>query len=101
MTVIGWLQIVLYCAIIIALTPVLGSYMTRVFNGGRTWLSPVLRPLETLLYRSAGVDRVDIYRAWGRHGAALSRAGFFSTLASEAFGMPAPPGTLVGASGSP
>jgi K+-transporting ATPase ATPase A chain len=30
--------------------------MTRVFNGGRTWLSPVLRPLETLLYRSAGVD---------------------------------------------
>src|SRR5580765_2113571 len=56
MTVIGWLQIVLYCAIIIALTPVLGSYMTRVFNGGRTWLSPVLRPLETLLYRSAGVD---------------------------------------------
>jgi potassium-transporting ATPase potassium-binding subunit len=56
MTVIGWLQIVLYCAIIIALTPVLGSYMTRVFNGGRTWLSPVLRPLETLLYRSAGID---------------------------------------------
>ena len=56
MTVIGWLQIVLYCAIIIALTPVLGSYMTRVFNGGRTWLSPMLRPLETLLYRSAGVD---------------------------------------------
>jgi len=56
MTAIGWLQIVLYCAIIVALTPVLGSYMTRVFNGERTWLSPVLRPVETLLYRTAGVD---------------------------------------------
>src|SRR5580765_8538542 len=56
MTVIGWLQIVLYCAIIIALTPVLGSYMTRVFNGGRTWLSPVLRPVEAGLYWIGGVD---------------------------------------------
>jgi K+-transporting ATPase ATPase A chain len=56
MTAIGWLQIVLFCATVVALTPVLGLYMTRVFNGGRTWLSPVLRPVETLLYRTAGVD---------------------------------------------
>ena len=46
MTVIGWIQIILYCAIIVALVPLLGSYMTRVFNGERTFLSPVLRPVE-------------------------------------------------------
>ncbi|HEV2629261.1 MAG TPA: potassium-transporting ATPase subunit KdpA [Pseudolabrys sp.] len=56
MTVIGWVQIVLYCAIIVALTPVLGGYMTRVFNGERTFLSPVLRPVEALLYRVGGVN---------------------------------------------
>jgi K+-transporting ATPase ATPase A chain len=56
MTVIGWIQILLYCAIIVALTPVLGAYMTRVFNGERTFLSPVLRPVETVLYRISGVD---------------------------------------------
>jgi potassium-transporting ATPase potassium-binding subunit len=56
MTSIGWLQIALYCAIIVALTPLLGGYMTRVFNGERTWLSPVLRPVEALVYRAAGID---------------------------------------------
>jgi K+-transporting ATPase ATPase A chain len=56
MTVIGWIQILLYCAIIVAIIPVLGAYMTRVFNGERTLLSPVFRPLETALYRLGGVD---------------------------------------------
>jgi potassium-transporting ATPase potassium-binding subunit len=56
MTVIGWLQIVIYCAIIVALAAPLGWYMTRVFNGERTFLSPVLRPVEAVLYRVGGVD---------------------------------------------
>jgi len=56
MTVIGWVQIVLYCAIIVALTPVLGGHLTRVFNGERTFLSPVLRPVEARLYRVGGVN---------------------------------------------
>jgi K+-transporting ATPase ATPase A chain len=56
MTVIGWIQILLYCAIIVATIPVLGAYMTRVFNGERTFLSPILRPVETVLYRIGGVD---------------------------------------------
>jgi K+-transporting ATPase ATPase A chain len=56
MTTIGWIQILLYCAIIIALTPVLGAFMTRVFNGERNFLSVVLRPVETAIYRLAGVD---------------------------------------------
>ena len=56
MTLIGWAQILLFCAIIIALTPVVGGYMTRVFAGERTLLSPVLRPIEVALYRLGGVD---------------------------------------------
>jgi potassium-transporting ATPase potassium-binding subunit len=56
MTFIGWFQIILYSAIIVAITPVLGRYMTRVFNGERTLLSPVLRPVEAGLYWAAGVD---------------------------------------------
>src|SRR5450755_46294 len=56
MTTTGWIQILLYCAIIIAITPVLGAYMTRVFNGERTFLSPVLRPIEAAMYWAGGVD---------------------------------------------
>jgi K+-transporting ATPase ATPase A chain len=56
MTVIGWLQIILFCAIVAALAKPLGWYMTRVFNGERTFLSPVLRPVEAGIYWISGVD---------------------------------------------
>ncbi|MFN4927947.1 potassium-transporting ATPase subunit KdpA [Bradyrhizobium sp.] len=56
MTVIGWIQILLYCAVVVALAKPFGWYMTRVFNGERTFLSPVLRPLETSIYWIGGVD---------------------------------------------
>ena len=56
MTIIGWAQIALYCAVIVAITPALGAYMTRVFNGERTFLAPILRPIEIGLYKIAGVD---------------------------------------------
>src|SRR3954463_13949417 len=56
MTVIGWIQILLYCAIVAALVVPLGAYMMRVFNGERTFLSPVLRPVESVLYWIGGVD---------------------------------------------
>ena len=56
MTAIGWIQIILYCAIVVALVKPLGWYMTRVFNGERTFLSPVLRPVEAGLYWIGGVD---------------------------------------------
>jgi K+-transporting ATPase ATPase A chain len=55
MTTTGFIQIALFCAIVLALTPLLGGYMTRVFNGEQTWLTPVLRPVETFLYRVSGV----------------------------------------------
>jgi K+-transporting ATPase ATPase A chain len=56
MTVTGWIQILLYCAIVVALVKPLGLYMTRVFNGERTFLSPILRPVEAGLYWIGGVD---------------------------------------------
>ncbi len=57
MTIIGWLQILIYCVIIVALAKPLGWYMTRVFAGERTLLSPVLRPVEAALYWAGGVDQ--------------------------------------------
>ncbi len=56
MTLIGWTQIILYVAVILALTRPLGGFLTRVVTGERTALSPVLVPVERLLYRAAGVD---------------------------------------------
>ncbi len=56
MTIIGWIQILLFCAIVVALARPLGGYMTRVFSGERTFLSPVLGPVERALYRIGGVS---------------------------------------------
>jgi K+-transporting ATPase ATPase A chain len=56
MTINGWIQILIYCALVTALVLPLGWYMTRVFNGERTFLSPVLRPVEMVLYWAGGVD---------------------------------------------
>ncbi len=56
MTMIGWLQIILFCVIIVALVKPLGGYMTRVFNGEWTFLTPILRPLEVGIYKISGVN---------------------------------------------
>src|SRR5580693_1826180 len=81
MTAIGWVQILLYCVIIIAITPPLGAYMTRVFNGERTWLSPVLRPVEAAIYKVAGVDeRQEQHAVTYTVGMLLFHAGGFLIL---------------------
>ncbi|MGA9528712.1 MAG: potassium-transporting ATPase subunit KdpA [Terriglobales bacterium] len=56
MTANGWLQIVLFLALILAITKPLGAFMARVFSGEHTFLDPLLRPIERLLYRLTGVD---------------------------------------------
>ena len=56
MTFNGWMQILVFCVIVAALARPLGGYMTRVFTGERTLLSPLIRPIESGLYRLAGVD---------------------------------------------
>jgi K+-transporting ATPase ATPase A chain len=56
MTLNGWLQIVVFLALIFAITKPLGVFMARVFAGEKTFLDPVLRPIERLIYRVTGVD---------------------------------------------
>jgi potassium-transporting ATPase potassium-binding subunit len=73
MTAIGWLQAIVFFLIVLALTKPLGSYMARVFEGGRTWLSPVLVPVEKLIYRICGV-REDDEMTWYTY--ALSMLAF-------------------------
>ncbi|MDW5316725.1 potassium-transporting ATPase subunit KdpA [Rhizobium sp. PL01] len=56
MTLNGWIQILIFCGIVILLIKPLGAYMTRVFGGQRTLLSPVFAPIERGLYRLSGTS---------------------------------------------
>jgi K+-transporting ATPase ATPase A chain len=56
MTNNGWFQILFFLLVVLALTKPLGAFMTRVFNREKTFLDPVLRPIEKLVYRLTGVD---------------------------------------------
>jgi potassium-transporting ATPase potassium-binding subunit len=56
MTTNGWIQIFVFLALILAITKPLGVFMAKVFSRERTFLDPVLRPIERLLYRVTGVD---------------------------------------------
>jgi K+-transporting ATPase ATPase A chain len=80
MTGNGWIQIALFCVVIIALVKPLGAYMTHVFAGERTLLSPVLGPLERGIYRLCGVDEKD-EQHWLTYTVAMlffSLAGFLA-----------------------
>src|SRR5262249_3543184 len=56
MTANGWFQIGLYLFVILLVTKPMGVFMTRVFNREKTFLDPILRPIEKLVYRLTGVD---------------------------------------------
>jgi potassium-transporting ATPase potassium-binding subunit len=66
----GWLQILLFLGVIAAVTPLAGRYMVRVFSRGRTWLDPVLEPIERMLYRMCRIDPAREMR-WTEYAAAL------------------------------
>jgi K+-transporting ATPase ATPase A chain len=70
MTFNGIVQIALFCALIVLLVRPFGRYMTNVFNGERTFLSPILRPIERGLYALAGVDETT-EQDWLIYGAAM------------------------------
>jgi K+-transporting ATPase ATPase A chain len=70
MTLNGWLQIAFFLAAILVVTMPLGRFMARVFNRERTWLDPVLRPIERLIYRVTGVDESREMR-WTEYAAAM------------------------------
>ncbi len=70
MTLNGWLQILFFLLAVFLVTPVIGGYMTRVFTRQPTWLDPVLRPVERLVYRLTGVDEAHQMR-WTEYAVAL------------------------------
>ncbi len=79
MTPIGWLQIVVYLALILAITPLLGRFMTRVFARERTFLDPVLRPIERAIYRLTRVDERHEMR-WTEYALAMLAFSVVSLL---------------------
>ena len=79
MTAIGILQILVFFAIIVAITKPVGSYMYRVFDGQRTFLHFLLGPVERLIYRVAGI-RQDEEQSWVRYSASLISLSIFSFL---------------------
>src|SRR6478736_10582046 len=70
MTVNGWLQILVFLALILAVTKPMGVFMARVFNREKTFMDPVLRPVERLLYRVTGVDEEHEMR-WTEYAIAM------------------------------
>ena len=70
MTLNGWLQILFFLLAVFLVTPVLGRFMSRVFARERTWLDPVLRPVERLVYRLTGVDEAREMR-WTEYAVSL------------------------------
>src|SRR6266480_1833477 len=79
MTLNGWLQILLFIAIIIAIAKPLGIFMTHVFNGERTFLHPFVHPFERLIYRLTGVDEKREMR-WTEYAAAMLMFSLVSLL---------------------
>jgi potassium-transporting ATPase potassium-binding subunit len=85
MTITGWLQIVLFGVIVILITRPFGGYMTRVFAGERTFLSPVLRPVERAVYWCCGVDEKE-EQHWLTYAVAMllfSVVGFLTLYALQ------------------
>src|SRR5262245_7173650 len=79
MTGNGWLQLLLFLIVVLAVTKPIGRFMTRVFNRERTWLDPVLRPVERLIYRATGVDEAHRMR-WTEYAAAMLMFSVVSML---------------------
>ena len=79
MTANGWLQIVVFLLAILAVTPLLGGFMARVFSRQKTWLDPVVRPLERLIYKLTGVDETREMR-WTEYAVAVLMFSVVSLL---------------------
>jgi K+-transporting ATPase ATPase A chain len=75
MTLVGWFQAAVFLALVFLLTKPLGLYMARVFTGERTCLSPLLLPLERLVYRLCGV-RVEAEMCWDAYVLAVFAFSF-------------------------
>ncbi len=81
MTLVGWLQITVSVGLLALITRPVGSYLATVFEGRRTWLDPVLGPLERLVYRLAGVDPHQEMH-WSSYAGALLAFSLTATMFS-------------------
>jgi len=79
MTSLGIAQILVYFVIVVALTKPLGGFLYRVFEGKRTFLHPIFRPLERLIYWVGGV-REDEEQSWVRYTASMISLSIFSFM---------------------
>src|ERR1700680_5063542 len=79
MTSIGILQILAFFGLILLVTKPVGLFMSRLFQGERTFLHPILRPLEVLVYRLCGVRETEEQR-WTQYAASLLSVSLFSFL---------------------
>jgi potassium-transporting ATPase potassium-binding subunit len=80
MTANGLVQIAVFFLLILAAAKPLGSYMTRVFAGERTFLSPLLRPIERLCYAACGVKE-SVEQRWTQYAGSLLAFSIFSAVA--------------------
>ena len=79
MTIEGWILILAFTGIIALMARPVGLYLAAVYAGERTWLTPVLRPVETAFYAASGVDAQN-EQSWRGYAAALVMFSFASTL---------------------
>ena len=84
MTSNGVLQILVFFGLILVVTKPIGLFMSRLFQGERTFLHPVIRPLEVLVYKLCGV-REDEEQRWTQYAASLLSFSIFSFLFVYAF----------------
>ncbi len=84
MTANGWLQFVLFSLILLACVRPVGLYLTRVLEGGRTWLDPLVRPIERLIYKLSGVQ-AEQEMSWREYAFALLGFSAISLLVTYGF----------------
>jgi len=87
MSIFGWSQVLFYLAVLLALVKPLGSYMARVYGGERTFLHPLLNPVERLIYRLGGVTP-DSEMNWKEYAWTLllfNLLGFLAVYALQRF----------------
>lgn len=79
MTTVGVLQILVYFGLILLTTKPIGTFMARMFAGERTFLHPLLRPVERIVYKLSGVKE-DVEQRWTHYCGAVLAFSFFSFL---------------------
>ncbi len=80
MSALELVQIVIFFGLLIACTPLLGRYMARIYNGERTLLTPVLRPVENITYRLVGI-KPDAEQNWKQYALAMLMFNIIGFLA--------------------